>query len=131
MADNRRIADHLRSTDALAEYFRICHETGDLRLVESALRDVPKWATFHDVREALRLAELRLTIAPLAADQGRSEPIERRKGPRAATERDTGLLTCSRGGLRPVRGGLRRGPKSESPPDGGLLWVPACARMTQ
>ncbi|GHE42774.1 hypothetical protein ACFOED_11390 [Vulcaniibacterium thermophilum] len=82
MAENRRIADHLRSTDALAEYFRTCHETGDLRLVESALRDVPEWATFRDVREALRAAGLRLAVAPLAADPGRAEPIERRKGPR-------------------------------------------------
>lgn len=83
MAENRRIADHLRSTADLAEYFRMCRETGDMTLVESALRDIPEWATFRDVKDALGSAGLRLCVMPLAAaDRGLPEHTERRKGPR-------------------------------------------------
>lgn len=83
MDENRRIADYLRSTADLTEYFRTCKETGDLALVESALRDMPEWATFHEVRSALGAAGLRLCVAPLTpADRGLPAHVERRKGPR-------------------------------------------------
>lgn len=83
MAENRRIADYLRSPADLAEYFRTCRATGDLLLVESALRDIPDWATFQDVRGALGTAGLRLSVRALAADEARSPTYtERRRGPR-------------------------------------------------
>lgn len=61
-SDRRRIADYLRSTADLTEYFRACRESGDLALVESALADMPEWATFHEVRSALGAAGLKLTV---------------------------------------------------------------------
>ncbi|GAB6195459.1 hypothetical protein [Lysobacter xanthus] len=83
MDENRRIADYLRSTADLTEYFRTCKQTGDLVLVESALRDMPEWATFHEVRSALGAAGLRLAVSPLTkADKVMPENVERRKGPR-------------------------------------------------
>ena len=83
MADNRRIADYLRSPTDLAEYFRTCRATGDLTLVESALRDIPAWATFDDVRSALQAAGLRLSVRAMSADDARSPSyVERRRGPR-------------------------------------------------
>ena len=83
MDENRRIADYLRSTADLTEYFRTCRETGDLTLVESALRDMPEWATFHEVKSALGAAGLRLSVAPLtAADRVLPDYVERRRGPR-------------------------------------------------
>lgn len=83
MAENRRIADYLRSPADLTEYFRTCLATGDLALVESALRDIPDWATFHDVRGALVAAGLRLSVRPLSAEEVRAPgQVERRRGPR-------------------------------------------------
>ena len=83
MDENRRISDYLRSPADLAEYFRTCRATGDLALVESALRDIPEWATYHDVRGALGAAGLRLAVRPLGADEVRSTGyVERRRGPR-------------------------------------------------
>ena len=83
MDENRRIADYLRSTADLTEYFRTCRETGDLTLVESALRDMPEWATFHEVKSALGAAGLRLSVTPLpAADKVLPDYVERRRGPR-------------------------------------------------
>ena len=83
MDENRRISDYLRSPDDLAEYFRSCRATGDLALVESALRDVPDWATYQDVRGALNAAGLRVAVRPLSVDDARSTGyVERRRGPR-------------------------------------------------
>lgn len=83
MDENRRIADYLRSPADLAEYFRTCRATGDLALVESALRDVPEWATLADVRNALAAAGLRLSVRPLSAEEARApDAVERRRGPR-------------------------------------------------
>jgi hypothetical protein len=83
MADNRRIADYLRSPSDLTEYFRTCRATGDLMLVESALRDIPEWATFHDVRSALGAAGLRLSVRAVSAEEAHSPTyVERRRGPR-------------------------------------------------
>ncbi|MGY4514730.1 hypothetical protein [Lysobacter sp. HA18] len=83
MDENRRIADYLRSTADLTEYFRTCKQTGDMTLVESALRDMPEWATFHEVKSALGAAGLRLGVAPMGpADRVLPEYSERRKGPR-------------------------------------------------
>ncbi|GAB2506196.1 hypothetical protein [Lysobacter humi (ex Lee et al. 2017)] len=83
MDENRRIADYLRSTADLTDYFKMCRQTGNLALVESALRDMPDWATFHEVRSALGAAGLRLGVAPLTSDDKRSTAfVERRKGPR-------------------------------------------------
>ena len=83
MDENRRIADYLRSTGDLTDYFRTCKQTGHLMLVESALRDMPEWATFHEVRSALGAAGLRLVVAPLTpADKVLPEHVERRRGPR-------------------------------------------------
>lgn len=83
MDENRRISDYLRSPDDLAEYFRTCRATGDLALVESALRDVPDWATYKDVRSALNSAGLRVAVRPLGVDDTRSTGyVERRRGPR-------------------------------------------------
>ena len=83
MDENRRIADYLRSTADLTEYFRTCKQTGDLTLVESALRDMPEWATFHEVKSALGAAGLRLCVTPLTvADKVLPEFVERRRGPR-------------------------------------------------
>lgn len=79
----RRTADYLRSTADLTEYFRSCREMGDLQLAESALRDMPEWATFHEVRSALGAAGLQLCIRPLSVEDKRAGThIERRKGPR-------------------------------------------------
>lgn len=84
MDESRRIADYLRSTADLTDYFRTCRETGDLGLVESALRDMPTWATFHEVRSALGAAGLRLTVKPLTMeDRASTAHVERRRGPRA------------------------------------------------
>lgn len=83
MAENRRIADYLRSPDDLAEYFRTCRATGDLTLVESALRDIPDWATFAEVRGALGAAGLRLAVLAMGSEEARSPAqLERRRGPR-------------------------------------------------
>lgn len=83
MADNRRIADYLRSPSDLAEYFRTCRATGDLMLVESALRDIPEWATFDEVRGALGAAGLRLAVRAMSREEARSAAhVERRRGPR-------------------------------------------------
>lgn len=83
MDENRRISDYLRSPADLAEYFRTCRATGDLALVESALRDIPEWATFHDVRDALTAAGLRVSVRALSAEDARSSAhVERRRGPR-------------------------------------------------
>ncbi|HEY4529985.1 MAG TPA: hypothetical protein VIG97_06625 [Luteimonas sp.] len=83
MDENRRIADYLRSTADLTEYFRMCRQTGDMALVESALRDMPEWATFHEVKSALGAAGLRLGVTPLtAADKVLPDHVERRRGPR-------------------------------------------------
>ena len=83
MDENRRIADYLRSPSDLAEYFRTCRATGDLALVESALRDVPDWATLTDLRGALATAGLRLSVRPLGAEEARAPgAVERRRGPR-------------------------------------------------
>ncbi|GAB1595127.1 hypothetical protein [Lysobacter claricitrinus] len=83
MDENRRIADYLRSTADLTEYFRTCKQTGDMTLVESALRDMPEWATFHEVKSALGAAGLRLSVAPMRpAEKVLPEYAERRKGPR-------------------------------------------------
>jgi hypothetical protein len=83
MDESRRIADYLRSTADITEYFRTCRETGDLTLVESALRDMPDWATFHEVRSALGAAGLRLCVKMLTADDRASaRQAERRRGPR-------------------------------------------------
>ena len=83
MDESRRIADYLRSTADLTDYFRTCRESGDLALVESALRDMPDWATFHEVRSALRAAGLQFAVRALTVDD-RSSPTlaERRRGPR-------------------------------------------------
>lgn len=81
--DHRRIADYLRSTADLTDYFRTCKQTGDLALVESALRDMPDWATFHEVRSALGAAGLRFAVTPVqAVDRATPKQVERRKGPR-------------------------------------------------
>jgi hypothetical protein len=83
MAENRRIADYLRSPADLAEYFRTCRATGDLVLVESALRDIPDWATFDEVRRALGAAGLRLSVRAISTEDARSPAhVERRRGPR-------------------------------------------------
>ncbi|TZF89657.1 hypothetical protein [Cognatilysobacter lacus] len=83
MDESRRIADYLRSTADLIDYFRTCKQTGDLALVESALRDMPEWATFHEVKSALGAAGLRLGVAPLGpVEKVLPEFAERRKGPR-------------------------------------------------
>ena len=83
MAENRRIADYLRSPAHLAEYFRTCRSTGDLALVESALRDIPDWATFAEVRSALGAAGLRLAVLAMSSEEARSPAQqERRRGPR-------------------------------------------------
>ncbi len=83
MDENRRISDYLRSPGDLAEYFRTCRATGDLGLVESALRDVPDWATFHDVRSALAAAGLCVSVRAAGRDDVRSPGhVERRRGPR-------------------------------------------------
>lgn len=83
MAENRRIADYLRSPADLAEYFRTCRATGDFTLVESALRDIPDWATFKDVRGALEASGLRLSVRALSAgDMSAAGQVERRRGPR-------------------------------------------------
>lgn len=80
----RRTSDFLRSTGDLAEYFRACREMGDLVLVESALRDVPEWASFQDVRTALGAAGLRLGVKPMSTlgEPGSPVAFERRRGPR-------------------------------------------------
>ena len=83
MDEHRRIADYLRSTADLTDYFRTCKQTGDLALAESALRDMPEWATFQDVKSALNAAGLRLGVAPLTpVDKVLPENVERRRGPR-------------------------------------------------
>lgn len=83
MDANRRFSEYLRSTADLADYLRTCRETGDLSLVEAALRDMPEWATFHEVRSAVGAAGLQLCVRPLSADANRSTPaVERRRGPR-------------------------------------------------
>ena len=83
MDENRRISDYLRSPADLVEYFRTCRATGDLALVESALRDVPDWATFHDVRAALAAAGLRVSVRAQGVDEARAPAqAERRRGPR-------------------------------------------------
>lgn len=83
MDESRRIADFLRSTSDLTEYFRTCRETGDLTLVESALRDMPDWATFREVCGALQAAGLRLSVKPLSVGERKSAAlVERRRGPR-------------------------------------------------
>lgn len=83
MDENRRISDYLRSTADLAEYFRTCRATGDLALVESALRDVPDWASFQDVQGALGTAGLCFSVRALSVDDARSPArVERRRGPR-------------------------------------------------
>lgn len=71
MDESRRTADSLRSTSDLTEYFRTCRETGDLSRVDSALRDMPDWATFRGVCAALRAAGLRQAARPMSAEERR------------------------------------------------------------
>lgn len=83
MDDQRRISDYLRSTADLTDYFRMCQQAGDPALLEAALRDMPDWATFRDVRSALTAAGLRMVLTPLATSEAHGAPVvERRRGPR-------------------------------------------------
>lgn len=81
----RRIADYLRSTADLTDFFRACGETGDLDVVESAFCDVPEWATFHEVRSALGAAGLHLCVrgrGGASSNSGHAAGGDRRRAPR-------------------------------------------------